>query len=178
MKFTSEQIDTLMKFVDENFPANDSPLPIDFDALQKNFNAEMKTFLSQCPFDDAEEAEVMEKLFLIGEFFQVFEVPGGKFFFNLFGERTAILGASGTGDDRFKILVCAYTQPETNEENILSSMILVGFVKVLLPAVDAEKFLHELSASGKKISGGVNFSISSEDKITFVMAGAHEEVSA
>ena len=35
MKFTSEQIDTLIKFVDENFPANDSPLPIDFDALQK-----------------------------------------------------------------------------------------------------------------------------------------------
>ncbi|MBQ3727730.1 MAG: hypothetical protein IJR52_05310 [Selenomonadaceae bacterium] len=42
MKFTSEQIDTLMKFVDENFLANDSPLPIDFDALQKNFNAEIK----------------------------------------------------------------------------------------------------------------------------------------
>ena len=114
MKFTREQIDTLMKFVDENFSANAAPLPIDF---------------------------------------------------------------SGAGDDRFKILVCAYTVPETNEENILSSMILVGFVKVLLPAVDAEKFLRELSASGKKISGGVNFSISSEDNITFVTAEAHEEVS-
>ena len=135
MKFTSGQIDTLMKFVDENFSANAAPLPIDFDALQKNFNAEMKTFLSQCPFDDA-------------------------------------------GDDRFKILVCAYTVPETNEENVLSSMILVGFVKVLLPDVDAEKFLREMSASGKKFSGGVNFSISSEDNITFVTAEAHEEVSA
>ena len=178
MKFTSEQINTLMKFVDENFSANATPLPIDFDALQKNFNAEMKTVLNQCRFSDAEETAVMEKLFLIGDFLQVFELPSGKFFFNLFGERTAILGASGTGDNRFKILVCAYTVPETNEENILSSMILVGFVKVLLPAVDAEKFLRELSASGKKISGGVNFSISSEDNITFVTAGAHEEVSA
>ena len=178
MKFTSEQIDTLIKFVDENFPANDSPLPIDFDALQKNFNAEMKTFLNQCPFDDAEEAEVMEKLFLIGDFLQVFDLPGGKFFFNLFGDRTAILGASGAGDDRFKILVCAYTIPETNDETTLSSMILIGFVKVLLPAVDAEKFLRELSASGKKFSGGVKFSIAAEDNITFVTAEAHEEVSA
>lgn len=178
MKFTSAQIDTLMKFIDENFPANAAPLPIDFDALQKNFNAEMKTFLSQCSFSDGEETEVMEKLFLIGEFLQVFELPSGKFFFNTFGAGTAILGASGAGDDRFKILVCAYTQPETNDENILSSMILIGFVKVLLPAVDAEKFLRELSASGKKFSGGVSFSIAAVDNITFVTAGAHEEVSA
>lgn len=176
MKFTREQIDTLMKFVDENFSANAAPLPIDFDALQKNFNADMRAFLNQCAFDDAEETEVMEKLFLIGGFLQVFKLPSGKFFFNIFGDRTAILGASGTGDDRFKILVCAYTVPETKAENVLSSMILVGFVKVLLPAVDAEKFLRELSASGAKTSGGVNFSISSTGNIIFVTAEAHEEV--
>ena len=175
MKFTSEQIDTLMKFIDENFPANAAPLPLDADALQKNFNADMRAFLSQCSFDDAQEAEVTEKLFLIGEFLQVFELPSGNFFFNVFGDGTAILGASDTGDDRFKILVCAYTLPETNDENILSSMILVGFVKVLLPGVDAEKFLRELTAAGKKISGGVKFSIAAKDNLTFVTAGAHEE---
>ena len=118
MKFTSEQIDTLMKFIDENFPANAAPLPLDADALQKNFNADMRAFLNQCSFGDTKEAEVTEKLFLIGEFLKVFELPSGKFFFNVFGDGTAILGASGTGDDRFKILVCAYTVPETNDENI------------------------------------------------------------
>ena len=174
MKFSSEQIDKIMEFAEKNFPEDAEQLPLGIDGLQKNFNAEMQTFLDKCPFDDAETAEVMENLFLIKDFYQIFELEGGKFFFNVFGDRTAIFGVSGT-DDFFRILVCAYTTPETTDENTLSSMVLAYFVKILLPEVefmDTEKFLRELSTSITKTQGGIKFSIAADGNLIFVTAVA------
>lgn len=171
MRFSSEQIDKIMSFAEQNFPEDAAPLPLDIDGLQKNFNAEMQTFLDKCPFDDAETAEVMENLFLIKNFYQISELEGGKFFFNVFGDRTSIFGVSGSGDF-FRILVCAYTTPETTDENTLSSMVLAYFVKVLLPNVDEEKFLRELSTSITKTQGGIKFSIAADGNLIFVTAVA------
>ena len=172
MGFSSEQIDKMMAFAEQNFPEDTAPLPLDIDSLQKNFNAEMQTFLDKCPFDDAETAEVMENLFLIKDFYQIFDLEEGKFFFNVFGDRTAIFGVSDS-DDRFRLLTCMYTTPETDNENTLSSMVLAHFVKVLLPAVeffDTEKFLRELSASVTKTQDGVKFSIAADGDLIFVTA--------
>ena len=178
MSFTSEQIDKMMAFAEQSFPENALPLPIKFDDLPKIFNAEMKTFLDKCPFEDAEEAEVMQTLFLIKDFCQIFETEEGKIFFNVFGDRTAILGISDSKDDLFRLLTCIYTTPENKEEDTLSSIILAHFVKILLPAVeffDTEKFLRELTASITKIQDGVKFSIASDDKLIFVTAVAAKE---
>lgn len=172
MRFTSEQIDKMMTFAEQNFSEDALPLPIKFDDLKSVFNAEMQAFLDKCPFNDAEETEVMETLFLIKEFCQIFESAEGKFFFNVFGDRTAILGVSSSDDDRFKLLTCAYTTPETKDENTLSSIVLANFAKILLPAVDVEKFLLELSATATKIQDGVRFSIAADDKLIFVTATA------
>lgn len=171
MKFSSEQIDKIMGFAEQNFPEDAAPLPLDIDGLQKNFNAGMQTFLDKCPFDDAETTVVMENLFLIKDFCKIFELEGGKFFFNVFGDRTAIFGVSGT-DDYFRVLACAYTTPETADENTLSSMVLAYFVKTLLPEVDEEKFLRELSTSITKTQGGIKFSIAADGNLIFVTAGA------
>ncbi len=171
MRFTSEQIDKIMSFAEKNFPEDAAPLPLDIEGLQKNFNAGMQTFLDKCPFDDAETAEVMENLFLIKNFYQISELEGGKFFFNVFGDRTSIFGVSGS-DDFFRILVCAYTTPETTDENTLSSMVLAYFVKTLLPEVDVENFLRELSTSITKTQSGIKFSIAANGNLIFVTAVA------
>ena len=173
MKFTSEQIDKMIAFAEQNFPENALPLPLDIDGLQKNFNAEMQIFLDKCQFDDAETTEVMETLLLIKDFCQITEFEGGKFFFNVFGDRTAIFGLSTSDDGRFRLLACAYTTPKTKDEDTLSSMVLAHFVKILLPAVeffDTEKFLRELSASVTKIQDGIKFSIASDGNLIFVTA--------
>ena len=173
MSFTSEQIDKMMAFAEQNFPENALPLPLGIDDLQKNFNAEMQIFLDKCQFDDAETAEVMENLFLIKDLCSITEAEEGKFFFNVFGDRTAIFGATDSADDRFRFLACMYTMPETKDEDTLSSVVLSHFVKVLLPNVeffDTEKFLRELSASVIKIQDGIKFSVAADDKLIFVTA--------
>lgn len=172
MGFTSEQIDKMMMFTEQNFSENALPLPIKFDDLKNVFNAKMQVFLDKCPFSNAEEAEVMETLFLIKDFCQVHESEEGKFFFNVFGDRTAILGMSSPDDDRFKLLICAYTTPETKDENTLSSIVLANFVNILLPNVDAENFLRQLSAFITKTLDGVKFTIAADDKLIFVTAKA------
>lgn len=175
MGFTGEQIDKMMAFTERNFPEDALPLPLGIDGLQKNFNAEMRAFLDKCAFDDPEVAEVMETLLLIKDFCQITELEGGKFFFNTFGDRTAIFGVSDSSDDRFRILTCMYTMPETKDENTLSSIVLAQFVKVLVPSVgffDTEKFLVELSHSGTKIQDGVKFSIAADGNLIFVTASA------
>ena len=177
MKFTSEQIDKMIEFAEQNFPENGLPLPLGIDGLQKNFNAEMKIFLDKCQFDDPEVAEVMETLLTIKDFYQITEFDGGKFFFNTFGDRTAIFGLSISDDNLFRILTCMYTTPETKDEDTLSSMVLAHFVKVLLPSVeffDTEKFLRELSASGIKSQDGVKFSLAADGNLIFVTAIAEE----
>jgi len=42
----------------------------------------------------------------------------------------------------------------------------------LLPGVDAESFLRELSTTGQKVSGGMNFSIAADGNLIFVTAVA------
>ena len=173
MKFTSEQIDKMIAFAEQNFPEDAAPLPLDIDGLQKNFNAEMRIFLDKCQFDDAEVAEVMETLLLIKDFYQITEFEGGKFFFNTFGDRTAIFGLSTSDYNLFRLLTCAYTMPETKDEDTLSSVILATFVKILLPTVeffDTEKFLRELSTSVTKTQDGIKFSIAADGNLIFVKA--------
>ena len=174
MSITHEQVDKILAFVDANpaaAPENKSVLALDIASLQENFNAGMQTSLNTCNFDDAAETiEIVTKLFLIKEP-QIFTSEAGKLFMNMFGDRTAIFGVSDN-DDRFKLLTCVYTTPEDTDENTLSSMVLNYFVKTLLPNVDAESFLRELSTTGQKIVGGVNFSIAADGNLIFVTAVA------
>lgn len=174
MSITNEQIDKIFEFIEANpaaAPESKSVLALDAANFQNNFNAEIQPFLDTCQFDDAETIEIMTKLFLIKEP-QIFSSEAGKLFMNMFGDRTAIFGVSGNDDDRFKLLTCVYTTPEDTDENTLSSMVLNYFVMTLLPGVDAESFLRELSTTGQKVSGGMNFSIAADGNLIFVTAVA------
>lgn len=172
--FTHEQLDKVVDYLGQH-PAtsldNAATFKLNVNQLQKNFNAELEPMLKQAPFDNDEQREVMETLFLIKDY-KIFEADEGKVFLNVFGNSVAIFGVMGKGNDNFKLLTCAYTVPENKNEMTLSSLILASFVKVILPKADPEQFLHELAneQSGNVIRDGVKFTLNHDDGFILVSA--------
>ena len=167
MSISSEQIDKILEHIDQNpavAPENTLTLNLTSDALQNDFNIAIHPFIDKALLED-DVREIMENLFLIRDW-NVFTAEGGKFFMNLFGDSVAIFGVTAQNDDRFKLLSCIYVAPETTNENTLASLVLASFVKVLLPAVDAEKFLRELS--GNVTRDGIKLSLAADSGLIFL----------
>ena len=171
MSITHEQIDVILEKIAQNpaiAPENTLTLKVTADALQNDFNTAIQPFLDKAELED-DVRDVMEKLFLISEW-NVFTDNGVKFFMNLFGDSVAIFGVMADDGERFKLLNCVYVMPETPNETTLASLVLASFVKVLLPNVDAEKFLRELT--GDVTRDGIKFSIAADSGLIFVTAVA------
>lgn len=173
--FTHEQLDKILAHIEQNpavSPANTATLKLDIAQLQSKFNAELEPMFNEVQFDSDEEREVMEKLFLIKDY-KTFEADNeGKVFLNVFGNSVAIFGVLGNSNDRFKLLTCACTKPDNQNEMTVSSIVLASFVKVILPNADPEKFLNELSAAkeGNVIRNGMKFTLTRDDGFMLVTA--------
>lgn len=174
MSITNEQIDTIFEHIGQNpaiAPENSLTLKITAYSMQNDFNTAIRPFLDKAQFE-YDLREIMEQLFLIREW-NIFAEGGIKFFMNLFGDSVAIFGVMADDDNQFKLLSCVYITPTTKNEEILASLVLVSFVKVLLPTVDAEKFLRGLT--GNVTRDGIEFSLAADDGLTFVTAVAQSE---
>lgn len=171
---THEQLDELVDHIGQNpatTSANTSTLNVDIDSLQKDFNADISSILAQAQFENDEQREVMEKLFLIKDY-QIFAAEDGKIFMNAFGNSVVIIGVTGNGDDRFKLLACAFTTPENQDDMTLSSLILASFVKVILPDADPEQFLNELfsAQSSDLVRDGIHFTVEQNGNLNILTA--------
>lgn len=171
---THEQIDELVECIGQNpatMSANTSTLNVDIDGLQKDFNADINSILAQAQFENDEQREVMEKLFLIKDY-QIFAAEEGKIFMNAFGNSVVIIGVTGNEDDRFKLLACAFATPENQDDMTLSSLVLASFVKVILPDADPEQFLNELfsAQSGDLIRDGIHFTVEQNSNLNILTA--------
>ena len=174
--FTQEQVDKIMDYVEQNpaaSPENTAALNLTPAQLQEKFNAELKPVLDKTQFENDEERATMEKIFLIQDF-QVFEEEIGKFYLNIFGDGVAILGMTGNNDDRFKLASCAYINPETQNEKILSLQVLLTFVKTVAPEENTPKLLEDLAAeqSGTLTRNGVKFSTVKDGNLILLSAVA------
>lgn len=172
--FTHEQLDKIVDYLSQNpatTPENTATLKLDAAQLKDSFNAALEPILSKAQFESDEEREIMEKLFYIKEF-QIFESDEGNLYMNVFGDSVAIFGVTGTDNSRFKLLSCAYTMPETQNDNTLSSLVLASFVQSLLPTTDVETFLRELSSeqSGNVNRDGVKFSLGRDGNLILLSA--------
>lgn len=172
--FNQEHVDKLLDYVDQNpatASANKSTLTIDAEQFKKSFNAEMNPVIAQTKFNNDEEREVMEKIFLIDEF-QVFEEEDDKFYLNIFGNSVSVFGVTGNDAPNFKLLACAYIAPENKGEMAISSLVLVSFVKVLVPDANPETFLRELSdnQSGNTVRNGIKFSAKRDGDLIMLSA--------
>lgn len=174
--FTQEQVDKIMDYVEQNpaaSPENTSTLNLTPAQLQEKFNTELKPVLDRTQFENDEERATMEKIFLIQDF-QLFEEEVGKFYLNIFGDGVAILGVTGNNDDRFKLATCAYINPETPGEKVLSLQVLLSFVKSVAPEENAPKLLEALAAeqSGTLTRNGVKFSTVKDGNLILLSAVA------
>lgn len=172
--FTQAQVDKMMASVDQNpaaSPESKLTLRMTPSQFRTNFNNELKPVLEKTQFDNDEERTIMEKLFLI-EDFQVYEEGGGNFYLNVFGNSVAIFGVTGNDNPSFKLVTCAYTNPETQGESTLASVILLSFVKVIAPEENPQVLLNALAAeqSGTLIRNGVKFSATKDDNLILVSA--------
>ena len=171
---THEQLDELVEHIGQNpatTSANTSTLNIDIDSLQKDFNADINSILAQAQFENDEQREFMEKLFLIKDY-QIFAAEEGKVFMNAFGNSVVIIGVTGNGDDHFKLLAYAFTTPENQDDMTLSSLILASFVKVILPDADPEQFLNALfsAQSGDLVRDGIHFTVEQNGNLNILTA--------
>ena len=176
--FTQEQVDKIMNYVDQNpaaSPENTSALNLTPEQLKTKFNAELKPVLDKTQFENDEERATMEKVFLIQDF-QLFEEEGGKFYLNVFGDGVAILGMTGNNDDSFKLASCAYINPETQGEKVLSSLVLFSFVKSVAPEENPQKLLETLAAeqSGSLTRNGIKFSAVKDGNLILLSAVAEQ----
>lgn len=174
--FTQEQVDKIMNYVEQNpaaSPENTSALNLTPAQLQEKFNAELKPVLDKTQFENDEERTTMEKVFLIQDF-QIFEEENGKFYLNIFGDGVAILGMTGNNDDRFKLASCAYINPESQGEKVLSSLVLFSFVKSVAPEENPQKLLETLAAeqSGSLTRNGIKFSVIKDGNLILLSAVA------
>ena len=173
---TNEHIDTVMNYIGQHpsaQPESTKVLNIDAAQLKSRFNAELEPILSQTQFDSDETRAVMEKLFYIEEF-QVFNAEDASLYMNVFGDSVTIIGVTSNNDPRFKILTCVYTMPETKNDDTMSSLILVSFVKSILPVTDVESFLREVTAaqSAGLTRDGVKFNVGRDGDLIVVTAVA------
>lgn len=171
---THEQLDEIVECIGQNpatTSANTSTLNVDIDSLQKDFNADISSILAQTQFENDEQREVMEKLFLIKDY-QIFAAEEGKVFMNAFSNSVVIIGVTGKEDDRFKLLACAFATPEDQNDMTLSSLILASFMKVILPDADPEQFLKELvsAQSGDLIRDSIHFTIEQDGNLNILTA--------
>ena len=176
--FTQEQVDKIMNYVDQNpaaSPENTSALNLTPAQLQTNFNAELKPVFDKTQFENDEERAAMEKIFLIQDF-QVFDTEAGKFYLNIFGDGVAVFGLTGNNDDRFKLASCAYTNPETQGEKVLSSLVLLTFVKTVAPEENPQTLLETLAAeqSGSLTRSGIKFSAVKDGNLILLSAVADQ----
>lgn len=174
--FTQEQVDKIVDYVEQNpaaSPENTSTLNLTPAQLQEKFNAELKPVLDKTQFENDEERATMEKIFLIQDF-QLFEEEVGKFYLNIFGDGVAILGMTGNNDDNFKLASCAYINPETQGEKVLSSLVLLSFVKAVAPEENPQNLLETLAAeqSGTLTRNGVKFSTVKDGNLILLSAVA------
>lgn len=174
--FTQEQVDKIMNYVDQNpaaSPENTSVLKLTPAQLKEKFNAELKHVLDKTKFENDEERATMEKVFLIQDF-QIFEEEGGKFYLNIFGDGVAVLGMTGNNDDNFKLASCAYINPETQGEKVLSSLVLLSFVKAVAPEENPQNLLETLAAeqSGTLTRNGIKFSAVKDGNLILLSAVA------
>lgn len=174
--FSQEQVDKIMNYVDQNPAAsaqNTSVLKLTPAQLKEKFNAELKPVLDKTQFENDEERTTMEKVFLIQDF-QIFEEEGGKFYLNIFGDSVAILGMTGNNDDNFKLASCAYINPETQGEKVLSSLVLFSFVKSVAPEENPQTLLETLAAeqSGSLTRNGIKFSAVKDGNLILLSAVA------
>lgn len=174
--FTQEQVDKIMNYVDQNpaaSPENTSALKLTPEQLKEKFNAELKPVLDKTKFENDEERATMEKVFLIQDF-QIFEEEGGKFYLNIFGDGVAVLGMTGNNDDNFKLASCAYINPETQGEKVLSSLVLLSFVKAVAPEENPQNLLETLAAeqSGTLTRNGIKFSAVKDGNLILLSAVA------
>lgn len=176
--FTQEQVDKIMNYVEQNpaaSPENTSVLKLTPAQFQTNFNAELKPVLDKTQFENDEERATMEKVFLIQDF-QIFDSEGGKFYLNIFGDGVAILGMTGNNDDNLKLAICSYINPETQGEKVLSSLVLMSFVKSVAPEENPQTLLEAIAAekSGTLTRNGIKFSAVRDGNLILLSAVAEQ----
>lgn len=173
---TSEQFEKVADYIGRHpssSPENTVTLKLDTEQFKQGFNAELKPILTSAKFDSDEVRQTMEKLFYIQDY-KVFHSEIGNLYVNIFGDKAAILGVTGKDDAHFKTMCCTYAAPENREENTLSSLVLVSFVRTLLPGIEFESFMKDLSSSqGKPFTrDGIKFSLGKEDNLVVLTAVA------
>lgn len=165
-----------MNYVDNNpaaSPQNTAVLKLTPAQLQTKFNAEIKPVLDKTKFENDEERAIMEKVLLIQDF-QLFDSESGKFYLNIFGDGVAVFGITGNNDDSLKLASCAYINPETQGERIVSSLVLLSFVKAVAPEENPQNLLETLAAeqSGTLTRNGIKFSAVKDGNLILLSAVA------
>lgn len=173
---THENIDTVMNYMGQHpaaQPESTKVLNVDAAQLKSRYNANLEPILTQAQFDNEETRAAMEKLFYI-EDFQVFNAEEASLYMNVFGDSVAILGVTSNDDPRFKMLTCSYTMPENKNDDTLSSLILVSFVKSIIPVADVESFLREVTGAQAAglVRDGVKFNVGRDGDLIVVTAVA------
>lgn len=168
LSITGEHVDKIFAYIETARPENFPALDIDAAQFQKRFNAEQIPYLDKAQLT-GEQRKLTEKILLIDEY-QIFQAEAGKLYLKIFGDSAAFFAVTGNDDDRFKLLSCAYLTPKTQNEQTIASLIIAAMVKALLPAVEIEQFLAELSMGKFMARDGVKFWPFANDDLIFLSA--------
>lgn len=174
--FTNEQLDRVVDHITEHpasSPDNAKTLKLDAEQLKKNFNAEISPVINKAQAENDEIRKTMEKIFYIDEYI-AYSSEIGKLYMNFFGDNSAVFGLTGKDDARFKALVCAYTTPENKNDNAVSLLVFVSFLRTVSPGIDVESFINDISTAQDKpfVRDGVKFTVAREDNLVVLTAVA------
>ena len=170
--FTDNQFDRIFTGVTKN-PAVDSSATFDLnvDTFKEKFNGYATPILKE--ITGLDDVSAMAHLFLIHDY-KIFPMNGVDTFANTFGNVSiSIVGVTAPDGGNFKILTCAYTSPEEEDEKLTAQIILEAFVRSVAPDVSAMELMNELTtenSSGSVVKGNVKFSISEDGNLNTLTA--------